>query len=149
MEKMNFSISINAPKEKVWNTLWEDESYRKWTSAFIEGSHAVTDNWKKGTKVLFLDPKGSGMVSMVAENKPNEYMSFKHLGEVKDGVEDTTSEQAKQWSGATEDYTLTTTNNGTDLKVEMEGNIGDDFKEYFLKAWPEALEKVKKLAEEK
>jgi len=148
MEKMNFAVSINAPKEKVWNTLWEDESYRKWTSAFIEGSHAVTDHWKEGTKVLFLDPKGSGMVSMVAENKPNEYMSFKHLGEVKDGIEDTTSEQAKQWSGATENYTLTKTAKGTDLKVEMEGNINNDFKEYFLKTWPEALEKVKELAEE-
>jgi uncharacterized protein YndB with AHSA1/START domain len=149
MEKMNFSVNINAPKEKVWNTLWEDESYRKWTSAFTEGSYAVTDNWKEGTKVLFLDPKGSGMVSTVAENRPNEYMSFKHLGEVKDGIEDTSSEQAKQWSGAVENYTLIENNTGTDLKVEMEGNLSDDFKEYFLKAWPEALEKVKKLAEEK
>ncbi|HEY6976064.1 MAG TPA: SRPBCC domain-containing protein [Chitinophagaceae bacterium] len=148
MEKMNFSISINAPKEKVWNTLWEDESYRKWTSPFMEGSYAVTDNWKEGSKVLFLGPKESGMVSMVAENRPNEYMSFKHLGEVKDGVEDTTSEQAKQWSGATENYTLVKTAKGTDLKVEMEGNISNDFKEYFLKTWPEALEKVRELAEE-
>jgi len=148
MEKLNFSISINAPKEKVWDTLWEDASYRKWTSAFTEGSHAVTDDWKEGTKVLFLGPKESGMVSMVAENKPNEYMSFKHLGEVKDGIEDTTSEQAKQWSGATENYTLVKTARGTDLKVEMEGNINNDFKEYFLKTWPEALEKVKKLAED-
>jgi hypothetical protein len=89
------------------------------------------------------------MVSTVAENRPNEYMSFKHLGEVKDGIEDTSSEQAKQWSGAVENYTLIENNTGTDLKVEMEGNISDDFKEYFLKAWPEALEKVKKLAEEK
>jgi len=149
MEKINFSVNINAPKEKVWNTLWEDESYRKWTSAFTEGSYAVTDNWKEGTKVLFLDPKGSGMVSTVAENRPNEYMSFKHLGEVKDGTEHITSEQAKQWSGATENYTLKDTGTGTELKVEMQGNISGDFKEYFLNAWPEALEKVKKLAEEK
>jgi len=149
MEKMNFSVSINAPKEKVWKPLWEGASYRKWTSAFIEGSYAVTDNWKEGTKVLFLDAKGSGMVSMVTENKPNEYMSFKHLGEVRDGVEDISSEQAKQWNGATENYTLIKTNTGTELKVEMEGNINNDFKEYFLKTWPEALEKVKQLAEEK
>ena len=67
MENMNFSVDINASKEKVWDALWEDASYRKWTSAFMEGSYAVTDNWKQGTKVLFLDPKGSGMVSMVAE----------------------------------------------------------------------------------
>jgi len=23
MKKMNFSVSINAPKEKVWNILWD------------------------------------------------------------------------------------------------------------------------------
>jgi len=51
---------------------------------FAAGSYAKTDNWKEGSKVLFLDGKGQGMVSTVAKNKPNEYMSFKHLGEVKD-----------------------------------------------------------------
>ena len=102
MLNMNFSIDINVPKEKVWNALWEDASYREWTSAFMEGSYAVTDNWKEGTKVLFLDPKGSGMVSMVAEDKPYGFMSFKHLGEVIDGVEDTTSDKVKQWAGALE-----------------------------------------------
>lgn len=149
MEKLNFEISINAPKEKVWNALWEDASYRNWTSAFTEGSYAVTDNWKQGTKVLFLDPKGSGMVSKVAENRPNEYMSFEHLGEVIDGVEDTTSDRVKQWSGATENYTLIETAKGTDLKVEMQGNISGEFKEYFLNTWPKALDKLKVLAEEK
>ncbi len=147
MEKINFAISINAKQEKVWNTLWQDASYRKWTSAFSESSYAVTDNWKEGTKVLFLDAKGSGMVSMVAKNKPNTYMSFKHLGEIKDGIEDTTSERVQQWNGAMENYTLTETPDGTDLKIELEGNIPGEFKDYFLNTWPKALEKVKELAE--
>lgn len=146
MEKLNFAISINAPKEKVWNILWDDASYRKWTSAFTADSYAETDNWKEGSKVLFLDGKGNGMVSMVAVNKPNEYMSFKHLGEVKNGVEDTTSDAVQQWSGAMENYTLLETASGTDLKVDMD--ITEDFKDYFLKTWPLALEKVKTLAEQ-
>jgi len=58
---MEFSINIEAPKEKVWNTLWNDQTYREWTSAFAEGSRAETD-WKKGSRVLFTDGKGSGMV---------------------------------------------------------------------------------------
>src|SRR5688572_26468739 len=95
MEKLNFSIDINAPREKVWKVLWDDSSYRKWTSVFMEGSCVETDNWKEGSKVLFLDGKGAGMVSKVAVNKPNEYMSFEHLGEVKDGVEDTSSEKVR------------------------------------------------------
>jgi hypothetical protein len=101
MEKINFSIDINAPKEKVWNVLWNDESYRKWTSPFAEGSYAKTDNWKEGSKVLFLGPDGGGgMVSKVASNKKNEFMSFEHLGVVKDGIEDTESDSAKGWAGA-------------------------------------------------
>ena len=148
MEKLNFSTSINAPKEKVWEILWDDAGYRAWTSAFCEGSHAKTDNWKEGTKVLFLDPKGSGMVSMVAANKPNEFMSFKHLGEVKDDVEDTTSEKVKAWAGAFENYTLNESNGTTELLIEMSSaGIPDEFKDYFLKTWPVALENLKQLVE--
>ena len=145
MEKLNFSISINAPKEKVWKTLWGISTYRKWTAAFAEGSDAVTDNWKEGSKVLFVDGKGSGMVSTVAVNKPNEYMSFQHLGEVTDGVEDTSSEKVKGWSGARENYTLKDTGGKTELIVDMDST--DDFKDYFSKTWPLALEQVKRLSE--
>lgn len=145
MEKIHFSASINAPREKVWDVLWDNNSYREWTSPFAEGSYAQTDNWKEGTKVLFLDPKGSGMVSTVAKNKPNEFMSFKHLGVVKDGIEDTQSESVKSWAGAMENYTLTDENGNTKLIVDMD--CTDDFKDYFLKTWPVALEKVKELAE--
>jgi len=145
MEKINFSATINAPREKVWKVLWDDASYRNWTSAFTEGSYAETDNWKEGSKVLFLNPKGSGMVSMVAKNKPNEFMSFKHLGVVKDGIEDTKSETVQGWAGAMENYTLTDENGTTKLIVDMDST--DEFKDYFLKTWPVALEKVKELAE--
>src|SRR6476620_5813324 len=120
MKKLNFSTHINASKEKVWNTLWNDATSRAWTSAFAEGSYVKTDNWKEGTKVLFLDPDDNGMVSMVAKNKPNEYMSFKHLGEVKKGVEDTGSERMKGWAGAMENYTLKEENGKTILFVEMD-----------------------------
>lgn len=146
---MQFAVDINATKEKVWNTLWDDDSYRKWTAVFAEGSYAVTDNWKEGSKVLFLDGKGNGMVSMVAGNRPYEYMSFVHKGEVKEGVEDMESEQVKQWEGMTENYTITATGNETGLLVEMEANMIAGFKDYFEKTWPLAMEKIKELAEEK
>jgi len=41
MKKIQFSTEINAPKEKVWNVLWDDATYRKWVSVFSEGSKAV------------------------------------------------------------------------------------------------------------
>lgn len=145
MQKINFSTSINAPKEKVWEILWNLDAYKAWTSAFAEGSQAKTDDWKEGSKVLFVDPKGNGMVSMVAVNKPNEYMSFEHLGEVHEGVEDITSDRVKGWSGSTENYTLKDDSGSTNLLVDMD--IPDEFKEMFEKMWPIALEKVKALAE--
>lgn len=146
MEKMIFTQQINAPKEKVWNILWEDTSYRKWTSPFCEGSYAVTDNWKEGSKVLFLSPGGDGMVSKVAANRPCEFMSFLHLGEVKAGVEDTESEKVKQWAGAKENYTLTEVEGKTLLTVDMDMN--DEMKTYFEDTWPKAMAQLKQLAEE-
>jgi hypothetical protein len=145
MDTKEFKITINAPKKKVWDTLWNDSTYPAWTSVFAEGSRAETD-WKKGSKVLFLDGKGSGMVSVIEEKIPEEFMSFKHLGEIKDGVEDTNSEKVTQWSGALENYTLKTVNGKTELTVDMD--ITHEFMDYFLKTWPKALDKVKEIAEE-
>lgn len=145
MQKLNFSIDINAPREKVWKVLWSDQSYRDWTSAFMEGSYAVTDDWKEGSKVLFLAPDGQGMVSKVDTKRPNEFMSFEHQGVVKDGVEDTSSDIVKEWKGAKENYTLKDAGKGTKLIIDMD--ISEKEKEYFEKVWPKALERVKNLAE--
>lgn len=145
MEKLKFNTTINAPKEKVWNALWDGENYRKWTAVFSEGSTVETD-WKKGSKVLFTDGKGSGMVSEIADNIPNEYMSFRHLGMVNDGVEDTTSEKVKDWAGAMENYKLKDTDGKTELEVELD--IVDEHKGYFADAFPKALQKVKEISEQ-
>jgi uncharacterized protein YndB with AHSA1/START domain len=146
MQKLNFSISINAPKEKVWKMLWDDSNYRKWTSAFSEGSYAETDNWKEGSKVLFLDGELNGVVSQVEANKKNEFMSFKHLDEVKKGEEDTTSEKVKLWANAMENYTLKEANGVTDLKLDMD--ISEEYKDYFANTWPKALQQIKSLSED-
>lgn len=140
MEKLKYSITINAPREKVWEILWNDDTYRKWTSAFNEGSHAVTD-WKEGSQVLFLDGDGRGMVSRIARKIPNEYMSFEHLGEVNGA----TNTDAATWAGAKENYTLTAVNGKTELSMDMD--IEEEYKEMFSKMWPIALDNIKKLAE--
>ena len=145
METQKFKITIDAPPEKVWEILWNDASYRAWTSVFSEGSRAETD-WKKGSKVLFLDGKNDGMVSVIAENIPNEFMSFIHLGSVKNGVEDLNSEKVSEWSGAKENYTLININGKTELTLEMDAPP-DEFKDFFMTTFPKALDKVKELAE--
>ena len=144
MEKQVFKIAVNAPREKVWNILWDDASYRDWTSVFSEGSRAETD-WKKGSKVFFLDHKNEGMVATIAENIPNEYMSIEHLGFVKDGVEDMESPGVKEWAGSHENYTLKTVNGQTELTVDMD--ITEQYLDYFRETFPKALDRVKTLAE--
>ncbi|HEX6226680.1 MAG TPA: SRPBCC domain-containing protein, partial [Chryseolinea sp.] len=145
MERNQFKTTINAPRERVWEILWGDETYPQWTSVFAEGSQVETD-WKKGSRVLFLDGKGNGMVSVVNDNIPNEFMSFKHLGVWNNGKEDLETAQSKGWSGAMENYTLKTVNNNqTELTVDQD--IEDDYKDQFLKMWPKALEKLKAMAE--
>jgi uncharacterized protein YndB with AHSA1/START domain len=36
--KEQFKITINAPRKKVWETLWGETTYPKWTAPFCEGS---------------------------------------------------------------------------------------------------------------
>jgi hypothetical protein len=144
MEKLHFTININASKEKVWDCLWQDENYRKWTSAFFEGSYAVSD-WKEGSKILFLSPSGEGMYSTIEKLAPYQLMTFKHNGVVKEGKEQPLDEETKKWTGAIETYTLKESNNQTELTVDVD--ITEDHEDYFQKAFPKALGIVKELAE--
>ena len=144
LTRLTYSTTIDAPKEIVWRTMLEDETYRKWTSAFQEGSYAVTD-WKQGSKALFLGPDGSGMVSRVAEHRPNEFLSLEHQGIVKDGVEDTSSAEARKWAGGRENYTLRENAGRSTLTIDMD--TADDHKKYFEETWPKALASLKELSE--
>ena len=144
MKTLTFNTSINASPEKVWKTLWEDETYRKWTSAFSEGSYALS-TWKEGARVFFLAPSGDGMFSEIAKLVPNEYMAFRHLGEMKGGKEQPETEITKQWSGCMETYTLKANGHATDLTVTVE--IVEDHADYFNGAFPKALALLKEIAE--
>ncbi|NCI49008.1 SRPBCC domain-containing protein [Sediminibacterium roseum] len=147
MENLNFKITINATKEKVWDALFSDASYREWTAAFAEGSRAETD-WKQGSKAYFTDGNNSGMVSEIEVSRPYEFLSIKHLGILKDGVEDLTSEETLQWAGAHENYTLRDAGGKTELLIDLESKgMKQEFIDYFNGTWPVALEKLKAIAE--
>lgn len=144
MKRKEFKTTIHAPREKVWGVLWNDATYRQWTAPFMEGSRAETD-WSEGSKVRFLGPDGNGMVSKIKTNDPYEFMSIEHLGIVKEGVEDTTSEEAKKWKGAMENYSLSSFDGKTELLVETD--IAEKHLAEFQKIWLEAIEKIKELSE--
>jgi len=145
MERRNFNISIDAPRQTVWDTLWGEETYPKWTSPFAPGSRVETD-WRSGSRVLFVDMNGDGMISEIAEKREPEFMSFRHIGEIMNGKEDTESEKVQAYAGSTEDYTLTESDGKTHVTVSMD--INEDYFDFFDKTWPRALEHLKSISEE-
>ncbi|WP_309642554.1 SRPBCC family protein [Flavobacterium sp.] len=143
MNASNFEININAPASKVWQTLWEDGFYMQWTSAFHAGSYAKSD-WKQGSKIQFLSPGGKGMYSEIDALEHNKKMVFKHLGEIKNYVEQPI-EDSVSWSGSKEGYTLTESNGQTNLVVTV--NFPKEMDAYLSEAFPKALAILKELAE--
>lgn len=118
METLIYEVEIEAPIEKVWDILWNSETYNAWTKFFAPSSSMHTD-WQVGGKTYFLDGEGNGMVSTIDEMKKPEMLIFKHLGMIKDGKEDLESEEVKVWSGSLEKYYLSQKNGVTILKVEI------------------------------
>ena len=148
-ETMHFEIVIKTPVQKVWNTMLGLETYKEWTSVFEPTSY-YEGSWDKGSKIKFLGSGGSGMVSEIAENIPYEFVSIKHLGEMKNGVEDTTSEAVKKWLPAFENYTFTDKGTETLLAIDMEMESSPEsqaMKEMFEGMWPKALLKLKEICE--
>ena len=148
MEKLQFTIKINAAPQKVWDVMLADASYREWTAAFHAGSYFKGD-WTKGSKILFLGPddRGSegGMVSMIEESRPAEFISIRHLGIVQERVEITSGKDVEGWAGAHENYTFKADGAGTELIIDLDSvsEMAADMKQM----WPKALEKLKELAE--
>ena len=147
MEYATFKTEINAPREKVWDTLFTDANYQKWTDVFCAGSHAITD-WKQGSKAQFLDNNGAGMFGVIEKSVPNEFLSIKALGEIVDGKETYDTPGAKACAGSYENYTLIKSGDKTLLEVNLSGDeIPEEFKKFMSDVWPKAMVKIKEIAE--
>lgn len=144
MKTLEFTIEINAPASKVWNVLWDDSTYRKWTTAFCEGSYAVS-NWNEGDSVHFLDPNGNGMYSVIERKIDNELMSFRHIGNIMKFQEMPLDEETKLWTNSKEIYELKEENNQTKLTVTID--TLENYVGFFNEKLPKAIDLVKKLSE--
>lgn len=143
-KRLQFSTVIAAPVDKVWSTMLDSESYKEWTSAFAEGSY-YEGSWDQGARIKFLSPSGEGMVSEIAENRPQQFISIRHLGYIANGVEDTESESVRAWAPAFENYTFSAVPEGTRLDIDQD--IMAEYEKFMQDAWPKALEKLKQLCE--
>lgn len=147
-EKLHFEVVINAPVQKVWDTMLNLETYKQWTKVFEPTSY-YEGSWEKGSKMRFLGKGESGMLSEIAENIPQKFISIRHLGLVTNGVEDTISEEAKKWSQGTENYTFVEQGLQTLLKIDLEFKSESikEMSDVFNDMWPKALKVLKQLCE--
>ncbi len=139
MVTLKFKTYIDAPREKVWEALWNDDNYRQWTEAYTPGSHAISD-WNESDPIRFMDAKNNGMFGVIETKIDNEVMVFKQLGDVLDGVE-----MKREWAGAREQYFLLERDGKTKLKVSVD--VLKEYVDYMNETTPKALEKLKHIAE--
>ncbi|WP_294199254.1 SRPBCC domain-containing protein [uncultured Chryseobacterium sp.] len=145
METLSYEIVINAPRQKVWDVLWNERTYSEWTQFFSPGCVMKSD-WKIGGKTYFLNSEGAGMVSTIDSLKEPDQIIFKHLGMLdKDGNEDTESMEVKQWSGCFEKYILIDFGGKTKLHVEVQNE--KEWEDHMNSGFTQGLEVIKKLAE--
>lgn len=144
LETLKFETLVEAPVGQVYAAMIDAADYRDWTSAFTEGSY-YEGSWATGASIRFLSPSGDGMVSEIAENRPNDFISIRHLGMIEKGVVDTTSDAVKAWAPCYENYRFEAVPQGTQLEVELQ--IPQDFADYMRETWPRALLRLKTLCE--
>ncbi|MEJ7769274.1 MAG: hypothetical protein WKF89_15755 [Chitinophagaceae bacterium] len=147
MEKktINKSIDIQAPKQKVWEVLFDDRFSRIWYVIFSEGTHAITD-WVQGSTVVFKDSTECGLLGKVVVNKPFEKLSLEYEGVLMYSKEDYDSEMAVSIKGGLETYVLDEKNGNTLLSIACD--MSPDQFESMSHSWDDALLKVKDLSEQ-
>jgi hypothetical protein len=142
MRELHFSISINASKEYVWKTLWEDNTFRDWSSIIDEGTF-MQGEMKEGEAIQFISSiNGYGVTSTIEKMIENQYIKFKHQADTIDSGQDT---REIEWTGGTESYSLKEVDNITVLTVNMDVPLHQE--ETFKELIPLALKRIKELSE--
>ncbi len=138
------SIDINADKDQVWNVLTADRHTRAWYAAFSPGSYAETD-WKAGSTVYYKDSSGNGLISEIKESRPGEIISVEHKAAIVNDRREDSHEESRAWAGSWETYRIEP--NGSGVKLTIVQDTPQKYYDFFIKAWDEALQTIKKLAE--
>lgn len=142
MKEIQFSIEIKASKERVWATLWEDETFREWANMIDEGTY-MKGVMKEGNEIQFISSvNGYGVTDLIERLNPNVYVLFRHRADTKESGQ---QEREKEWTGGTESYSLSEKNGVTTLLVVTE--VPQEQEDIFHMRFPKALELIKTLAE--
>lgn len=140
---MQFSVEIQATKEKVWDTLWQDETLREWAGIIDPGTHMVGE-LKEGNEVQFISGNGYGVTTLVEKLIAGKLLLLRHRADTQDSGK---QERKKEWTGGKESYSLTEKDRSTTLTATFD--VPPELEKYFEDSYPKALERVKTLAEKK
>ena len=141
MKKMQFSIEIHTSREKVWDTLWRDETFREWANLIDAGTYMVGD-LKEGGEIQFISANGYGVTSLVEKLTPGEFLLLRHQADTQD---EGWREREKEWTGGEETYTLVDNDDATVFSVAFD--VPPEQEEYFQTNYPKAMQQIKLLAE--
>ncbi|WEO77366.1 hypothetical protein BJQ94_18770 [Cryobacterium sp. SO2] len=162
MKTLHFSQEIIAPADIVWETMLDDATYREWTSAFSPGSY-FEGSWLQGSEIRFLgdsdDDDGTdsgsdggsdgdgmgGLVGVIAEHRPHEFVSIEYTGLILNGDVDTESDYAKKFIGTHENYTFSESRGVTTLTIDLD--VDEEEADMFAEMWPKGLDRLTELAE--
>lgn len=144
MNEMQFTIEIHTAKEKVWDTLWQDETFRQWAGLIDPGTY-MRGELKEGSEVEFISAEnGYGVTSLVEKLVPNEYLLLRHRADTQASGE---QERKDEWTGGAESYALSE-KDGT-ITVTAKFDVPPELEKYFAENDPKALNRVKDLAEQR
>lgn len=142
MKKSNItgtaSITIDAPKEEVWDALTNPEQIKK----YFFGTEAVSD-WKKGSPLYFrgewegkkYEDKGT-----ILETKPNEIFKYSYWSSMS-GIED----KPENYVDVT--YELSGDGNMTTVKITQENIPSEEMRKHSEENWNKVLSDLKNLLE--
>jgi hypothetical protein len=86
-----------------------------------------------------------GMVSEIADNVPNSFVSIRHYGLVNANTEITEGPEVEKWANGLENYTFEESNGTTTVTVHLDTT--EDFADYMNDTYPNALSKLKEVCE--
>ncbi len=143
------SIELNATRERIWSVLLNKSSFEDWCSAFHPGSTFEGD-WTQGSLMRFIGPDPDsgeiyGMITKIAEHRPNEYLRGEHVGVIEKGKDIFEGEDQEKWIGGTETYQII--GDSAPFTLSVQASTPPEMYDFFFEAWGQALARLKQLVE--
>lgn len=132
------AIQVHASQGHVWKVLLSPE---KWGEAFGEGT-LVYVVWEEGASIIWKDAEGdvgaSGRVEII---QPTCLLQLRYYDDVMPAVDASLGDYYEKFT------IIRTSENFSRLEVEV-GGVGEENAAFHRKLWMQAVEQIKKLAED-